>query len=474
MEVRTDDKLYERSEATIELPFSRKNLAWFPPELKQMIFKEIPDLYKIALGLVSKPLMHSLQSAYNGRFPTLGADDRTKLLLLLEKDNPHLFICFGCRKLWPLNASSTRGHMGQSHKVCPGGAKREVRLSYGRFRRISSRRSLSLPLDRWTPEEGGPEIDFTEAHLVMMRYKYGPGYSLPIRALQHSFRFQRIIDPGDIMASGNHFPLDLHVAGPRSRLLRSNSPTIWNFSHTYSARVIDNELYVTRRHEITGPDIPGAKVAELLDTIHLPVCHHIYGGASLSRSRRGSIGYGLIPELKTLTKNPRFLEKFRKQGKGSCKWCFTDYDITLWCGDGRWNMELNTYHRLGACHNLDDTWLSFNNFHSTYIPDWHSDYFQDHPNGRDPTSGRFRQTCIPGSRGWRKRDGERPAVYDPIFNAFGSGYVRDRWLSENYERDTMKCLRYQWIKEVWGLLPESRISLPADLRNDPLSLASLE
>ena len=55
------------------------------------------------------------------------------------------------------------------------------------------------------------------------------------------------------------------------------------------------------------------------------------------------------------------------QEVGSCRYCFTDYAVSIQAGEGKvdWNLELATYHWLGSCRSPNDpVWRCLNDFPS--------------------------------------------------------------------------------------------------------------
>ena len=103
-----------------EIPCSK--LFSQPWEIMWMILEQLPSYSCVALALTAKPLFTGLYPTcrvpilgyYPGRaifpLPTQSElSERDELLLLLERDNPALGVCFDCRLLWTLE--SGRGHL---------------------------------------------------------------------------------------------------------------------------------------------------------------------------------------------------------------------------------------------------------------------------------------------------------------------------------------------------------------------------
>lgn len=236
----------------------------------------------------------------------------------------------------------------------------------------------------WKPAVRGlggnePTITFSEARLVMKRHFDGPGYGLPIDCLESTVYFDRNISLRDLSTT-THIPLEQHVSENRRSLrlqgtipqiqrrlgrtatcLSATDTTRWAFMHKTTAKVIENELFLCRHHEVVGPPCGLDAFTKVIDSLELPVCRHILG-CSYTQSR-GSSANACIPELHSLriiATNPQW-DVHPDRGIGSCKTCFTDYEINIKRGDDHrgWSLELTTYHRSGACRMPDDDfWTS--------------------------------------------------------------------------------------------------------------------
>lgn len=382
-------KRFSVDESCQSTPHQIDFISFLPPEIKLMISDKLPYASKILFALTAKAMYRCLCPVRNYR--DISEHDLMEVLLHLEKDNPDLFICFSCKKLWPFKGSHPRGWLGQGHTVCPKPVKHRVRASTSEdqdrtLQRWEQGPCFKAPLHIWRPTNGPLEVSFAEAHLVMMNYHHGSLYGLPLKALAQNFSFSRAIDLDNSGGMESHFPLEQHMGRPRPYPVRPK--TVWDFEHRYSANIIDNELYVTRRHKITGPVVAPYHLARLMDNISLPICNHIYYELLLGKDKNG-VGKAPVydpfclnwshevPEFKNLEGSclahrlgwyePTGIQPwngiYHEQGRRSCPTCSTDYDLTLQCNeDSGWNVILTTFHRLGQCRTMDDTWLSFNSF----------------------------------------------------------------------------------------------------------------
>lgn len=254
----------------------------------------------------------------------------------------------------------------------------------------------------------------------MNRHRCGESHGLSIQTLERHFSFERflILDNGETI---DYFPLERHQPGrrPLTRLLRKtivdarnrlrpkrhprgryphiqrlrktkvkgrpkshislphecglidkpfsqsvDSVLPWRFMHNYTAKIINNELFLARFHFIAGPSVSPAKFKKLLDSIGLPVCRHLLCSPT-----------GHSPHLFTQYRIPQ-VDNSRgnlldcHRAVGSCPFCFTDYMISIRRSKGKddWNLELTTYHRLGSCRSPDDPiWRCLTDYSLTHI-----------------------------------------------------------------------------------------------------------
>lgn len=388
-------------------------LATMPLDVFLQVLERLPKASHVALALTSKSFLTSLYP--DQLLPILSKEDLIVLLLLLEKDNPSCFLCFDCNRLRPFNPHHKLGWQGQKHQICSGTIKQtwgsimDVRSRPSRrsgrlrWRVLSREKHNARPrILSWRPQTKGLEVTFSEAHLVMNRYLYGENHGISIRSLQHHFDFERFISFDVLHKISDHFPLERHAPGGRhlTRTYRKKifkhhakdslsladdalrdvmassltdsmvresldlAPILpWNFKHSYTSKIVDEELYLASFHHVTGPAVSVSEFNKLLDYIGLKVCRHLF----LSHSEIVNFWqYGwwhLTAQVSgPPAPFPRWQSNIRKgavgceESVGSCEYCFTDYAISIRGLEGKvdWNLELSTYHRLGSCRRPDD------------------------------------------------------------------------------------------------------------------------
>ncbi|KAF6832003.1 hypothetical protein CPLU01_06385 [Colletotrichum plurivorum] len=247
------------------------HLALMPRELLFMVADQLLTVSHTALALACKSLFASL--CCTGQFPKLGDGDLRTVLLMLEKDlHPR------CDSVLRIIRSF------EDERICSWSRH----LSGNRERKWVETSSLVV----WRPAVLGlggnaPQIIFTEAHLVMNRHFYGSAHGLPIQHLESTFEFSRHIAFGEGDISMNHFPLENHhSSGERCHLQPASPPpsqdaTRWTFSHRTSAKIIDDELFLCRRHRVTSPPCSMADFSRVVDSLELPVCRDIYGSSQM-------------------------------------------------------------------------------------------------------------------------------------------------------------------------------------------------
>ncbi|TQN64099.1 hypothetical protein CSHISOI_11322 [Colletotrichum shisoi] len=346
-----------------------------------MIADQLSTPSQVAFALTCKYFFTTLCPTH--QFPPPDMDDLLAILLPLGRDMPNWFLCFGCKRLLPLKQNNESNLQGQLHTNCDSKLQivREFRhVRPPRLHRIGGCRGAvsahrwieSLSLLTWRPavnglERGVPEITFTEGHLIMNRHFYGAAHGLPTQHLESIFEFERSIplDNGEIKT--RHFPLDAFLRSKRYNLrpLRQSTlqaATCWKFTHETSAKVLDDELYVCRHHDINGPPCSTVDFSRVIDSLELPVCQHILGSSKMPTLRFWTEGNTCIPELQSIrisATEPQ-LDIHPDNAVGSCMVCFTDYEIVIERGGDqkKWSLKLTTYHKLGSFRTLkDDAWL---------------------------------------------------------------------------------------------------------------------
>lgn len=335
-----------------------------------MVADQLPAAWRATLALSCKSLFASL--CPTGQLPELDIDDRCTVLLILEKEAPNWYLCFGCVRFRPTEGCLQR----QLHPECSYAFTNASagRPSWVRRRNRCARTLDTRPgLDDWRQSKGFviwkplskglsdnvPEITFTDAHLVMNRHFYGAAYGLPTQHLKSSFEMEKYITI--YRPYGWRGPMINYSSEPPGERYDLRTPKWpitprWTISRRTSAKIIDDELFICRRHRVTSPPCSMNHFIMVVDNLGLPVCRHIFASSFLS-----NWWYNLtcIPELLALriaSDEPSY-DVHPDEGTRSCHNCFTDYEISIKRGgeNKAWGLELVTYHKLGGCRLPQDT-----------------------------------------------------------------------------------------------------------------------
>ncbi|CAH0047251.1 unnamed protein product [Clonostachys solani] len=247
---------------------AESKLPRLPNEVLDIICRSVPVESRIALALTCRRTFGGII------FEKLKGKKLTRLLLLLERDSPTRFVCFGCRKLRRLVRHPTQGWDDKGHELC--GDHRKGRLTFSHETTEdnwvhcirTTTYEVRFNLHRWQPRKDGPKISFSEAHLVMSRHRYGPRYGLSLDILKQELNFDCCIR----LWTQDYFPLDEYLPGGRYGLLPEEprdfkqsmypealkritrpgwpiiGPGLWSLGHTYDAMVVGDELHVVRLH----------------------------------------------------------------------------------------------------------------------------------------------------------------------------------------------------------------------------------
>lgn len=346
------------------------SLPGLPTELLYMIRLSLPLASRIALALTCKKIRD------NFGIEQLKGKNATKLLLLLEKDSPTKFVCFGCSKLRPLIRHLTRGWVDKGHKLCGDHRKRILTFlhetsedqTWCHLRKVT-KYTIRYNLHVWKPLRTGPKISFSEAHLVMNRHRYGPRHGISLDFLKQDFDIETFI------RCWNHDHFSLCKDSPNGRYgLRPeeqgnvNHPTpagpgngqgLWSFGFKYSAMIVDDELHVVRLHRVSGLPVRRCRFLSVMYHLHLPICNHLAEQESWETENSINPWYILLNKALDSSVSNDIGEVFAgnlagKYVDGSCGYCFTDYEILVKRDEDTWTLELVTYHRLGRCETPDD------------------------------------------------------------------------------------------------------------------------
>ncbi|CAG9983067.1 unnamed protein product [Clonostachys byssicola] len=251
---------------------AKNSLIGLPTELLRMIRDDLPVASRIALALTCKNICDGI-----GIEPLKGKKV-IKLLLLLERDSPNKFVCFGCRKLRRLIAHPTLGWVDEGHEQCGDHRKKTLIFLHENLEdeiwvhSVPETYKIRWNSHSWQPRKNGPDVSFSAAHLVMIQHRYGPRYGLSIDVLKREFNFETFMK----LRSNDHFPLDKYPPGGQyglpseeqenfkqsiyhraATMVRSSRwPKVgyglgpWSFGHKYSAMIIEDELHVARLHRM--------------------------------------------------------------------------------------------------------------------------------------------------------------------------------------------------------------------------------
>ncbi|KAI8675912.1 hypothetical protein NCS57_00493900 [Fusarium keratoplasticum] len=276
----------------------------------------------------------------------------------------------------------------------------------------------------------------------MNRHLYGEKHGLPLDHLAYDYEFGRFIDL-DRPYDQSHFPLERHSEGqqvltpeeewifedgtaaweylthpdcnfaPTAHAIYTHRPDswlvsqIWHFKHISEARIIDNELYLRRRHVIKGPPVSVASFKYLLESVDLPLCRHIRpsGYYRLDSRYYYHVDMGL-PEIRNLELGHDV------QVSRSCRVCYTDYILVIENPNTStgWTLDFITFHRFGYCRSLSEPIWQCATRSASYLPvrggenlrgrrRFHKDN-TIHGSGRGMIYARFHRALTGGDVSW--------------------------------------------------------------------------
>lgn len=324
-----------------------------PSEVLILIIERLPMPSRLLLALTCKGLHSFITHPQSRLVQKFNKTDRAEFLLTLQRDIPNVYHCFGCYKLRPLNSGVD--WKGQGHWEC-------FQHSHWTF---TTRRmpKFLIPL-LWHPGASEANVMFMEAFLVMDRHLHGESYGLPLSTLERRAAFEKYImlsrgtpvqpavEDNDskrpcITRDSRQTVFDQKPEEPCKRALKKP----WRFSFRYTPRIINNELYIARCHTIHGPLVSWELFTKLINSIHLPVCHHMqcYAKKSLYCRLLVQSAHDRSPAV-----TPRF--DGCHQIMGSCHYCYSDFDSMLRhdADKKEWSLKICTYHYLGPCRSPED------------------------------------------------------------------------------------------------------------------------
>lgn len=288
------------------LPLPVPPLLLQPQELLDLICSHLSPASVCCLAITCKTTFSSLSCE-------LGTQaDRASFLCLLECDvAERFFFCPGC----------TRLHRWE---------KWWAPTNYDKY---GARIDLCSKMD-WARECFSPrlygqyELGYQHFRLVTNRHYYGANKGLPLQNLEATFS------------------------------VKTSSSGCTRWRQTWSARIIDNELFLRAHHRIQAPDeaaLRGALDGAYLNEANIKryyLCHHVCIASE-----------ELMARFPVLFIRP---EPLGNRGPwaacrnvpGSCKKCLTDYVVTIetpdTCNSGAWRLSVTTYHQLGDGRSPED------------------------------------------------------------------------------------------------------------------------
>jgi hypothetical protein len=292
--------------------YPKEGILALPPELILNIIDHLDDVSKICLAINCRTLLPHLSSRLSFGLEPLSKE---RLLLLLEQDIPTLYYCHNCIKLHPWHPKGWFWFDGpysyiKSHAPC------------------KDKKSLS-----WM---NGLHFLFPVARLAMTRHIFGDAHGPPIEQLNHQYQFR-------------------HPYGA-------------DFSITYRARIINDQLLMSSEMVIWHPKADSKLLRWSVDDLRYNICNHLH--------MDGVFGTLRIPELRCEDRRPDDFTPCVQSAK-SCPNCMTDYCIDIVHLDGErkwfsgktkrgWVIKLSTYHQFGSLRSPSDwQWDSMRGFPST-------------------------------------------------------------------------------------------------------------
>lgn len=214
----------------------------------------------------------------------------------------------------------------------------------------------------------------------MNRHFYGAAYGISSKILESSIEISR-----NVKADGSYEPIDHYVRQSHttpnlqkraSRSLTKHISASWRFTHRTYAKVIGNNLFICRVHNVVGPPCLASAFTSVIDGVNLPVCKHIHASSGINTWWGFGSSDICIPALHSIgmaSYDQRFTTCHDDQ-IASCPKCFTDYEVHIKRGNENkeWDVSLRTYHNLGSCRSPDDvTWSGLvSSAYWTYTPDY--------------------------------------------------------------------------------------------------------
>lgn len=386
----TKECLSAQSAATF--PFS------LPQEINDMILSYLPVESVIALALTCRLIYQTIPSL---RF--LDDEGRLNLLVLLEKDVPHLYACHQCLRLHTWRRMAIQPDIRHPYS-CGGRAYRTRTI-------INSR-----------PPSRQCAINYPLARLIVNRHLYGEQHGPPPEVLNRTaMENERCLRRGVVLTQAR------------------------------SARVMDNELYLKTTVQVYLKESNRGVLRKRSDKV--PPGDESFLRCSMTGERRPQVWrlvsearqlmYGLTEDRTLVCQHigspwsatlcPPFYSGqpsdlftsideslFPRTGKiRSCRYCFTDFrvDVQWYPPDSKgpkgWVVKITRWHQLGKCRSpLDAKWYNYREEEKWKI-----------------TAPRMETSCSPGMiyRNWRAWGKPRHGVAEDLANELTNAAFSQAW-----------------------------------------------
>ncbi|KAL6694091.1 hypothetical protein J3F84DRAFT_378547 [Trichoderma pleuroticola] len=336
----------------------------FPQEIFLLLLRFLPIPARISLALTTKCLLSMVFP--DSILPRLNEEDLITFLSAFQKDVPDAYLCFCCMKLRRL--SSDIHWYGHDHKWTIGF------FNYPTWN-IKSGSNWHVPAPYYFSSfKDHFYVDFMDAYLVMNYHFLGASHGVPLQTLEryvsfqdhielHNCRHSTILQDTTTKEKLQHLASDYHLY-ERKEDEPDRKETAWRISFQMTPKVILDKLYLRRFYTIVGPLEPWNCMARLISSCSPEICNHLkcLADAKITCcSYYGPLVHSVsdtyISILSRLSNRQGDLQPLNcKPESGSCRYCNTDYDISLYQNKERneWKFRLSTYHCLGPCRSPSD------------------------------------------------------------------------------------------------------------------------
>lgn len=342
----------------------------FPTEVLLLVisFLDIPS--RLSLGLTCKSLA---ELTLDESKSDLTWQDQVEFLSTLQRDIPYTYFSYNYAKLYPLDPNLD--WRSQPHAKASCFFNNSLWLPViKRSDHMKLPRRFHLILDR-------TQISFMEVNLVMSRHFYGFSHGISLQTLERYEAFEDVLDLDQCLWLRN-FKLSRpfkFVAKRKPRIgIRLSKRSLeavpraknaWRVSFRYTAKIVDDKLYLARFYTIVGPHVSVEHFNRLINSIGIPICNHLYCSANTSCcSRYDGVQMNYLryyPRIKTTLPSSYFGDgpEFKLDPKqDSCVVCSTDYDVSVSrkTDNHETSLSISVYHCLGSCRSPNDKlWAYF-------------------------------------------------------------------------------------------------------------------